>query len=143
MKQFSLSAGRGSLVGRVLQEGRTVQILDALDDPDYAMLEAQKWMGFRTLLGVPLLREGVPVGVINLWRSSVRPFSARQIEIAIENARLFDESQDKSHQLELTNTYKSRFLAAASHDLRQPVHALNLFIAQLRTETDLVERGPY
>ena len=61
--------------------------------------------------------------------------------IAIENARLFDEVQEKSRQLELANTYKSRFLAAASHDLRQPLHALNLFVAQLRAESDPAERS--
>ncbi|MDQ2955134.1 MAG: ATP-binding protein, partial [Pseudomonadota bacterium] len=55
--------------------------------------------------------------------------------------RLFDEVQEKSRQLELANSYKSRFLAAASHDLRQPLHALNLFVAQLRAESDPAERS--
>jgi len=149
-KSLPLSSGRASLVGRVLQKGRTVQIPDALADPDYSLLEAQRIGGFRTLLGVPLLREGHPIGVLALTRSKVQPFTERQIEllttladqavIAIENARLLDDVQEKSHQLELANTYKSRFLAAASHDLRQPLHALNLFIAQLRTETNRAER---
>ena len=151
VKNLPLTPGRGSLVGRVLLEGTTVQIPDVLADPEYAMLELQKETGFRTLLGVAMLRQGRPIGVIILWRCSVQPFNARQIElattladqaaIAIQNVRLFDEIRDKSRQLELANTYKSRFLAAASHDLRQPLHALNLFIAQLRTETDPAERA--
>jgi signal transduction histidine kinase len=150
LKNLPLPSERASLVGRVLQKGRTVQIPDALADPDYSLLEAQRIGGFRTLLGVPLLREGHPIGVLALTRSKVRPFTERQIEllttladqavIAIENARLLEDVQEKSEQLERANTYKSRFLAAASHDLRQPLHALNLFIAQLRTETNGAER---
>ena len=150
VRDLPLTPGRGSLVGRVLLEGTTVQIPDVLADPEYAMPELQKKARFRTLLGVPMLRQGAPIGVIILWRCSVQQFNARQIElattftdqaaIAIQNVRLFDEIRDKSCQLELANTYKSRFLAAASHDLRQPLHALNLFIAQLRTETDPEER---
>jgi signal transduction histidine kinase len=150
-KTLPLSKGRGSLTGRVLLERDIVHIPDALADPEYAMHEAQKIGSFRTLLGVPLLREGNPIGVIILLRRNVRPFDARQIElvtsfadqavIAIENARLFDEVQEKSRQLELANVYKSRFLAAASHDLRQPLHALNLFVAQLHAELDSQERG--
>jgi signal transduction histidine kinase len=149
-KTLPLGPGRGSLTGRVLLERSVVHIRDCFADPEYEQFEAQKIGGFRTLLGIPLLREGNPIGVIVLLRRKVRPFSARHIElvttfadqavIAIENARLFDEVQEKTRQLELANTYKSRFLAAASHDLRQPLHALNLFIAQLRDETDAAER---
>ena len=151
LKNITLSPGRGSVVGRVLSEGRTVQIPDVLADPEYTFLEAQKKAGWRTILGVPLQREGSPIGVIVLWRCTVRPFDPRHVEllttfadqavIAIENARLFDEVQEKSRQLELANSYKSRFLAAASHDLRQPLHALNLFVAQLRAESDPAERS--
>ena len=109
IKDVPLSAGRGSLVGRVLLEGRTVQIPDALADPEYAMLDMQKAMGFRTLLGVPLLREGQPIGVINLWRREVRPFTDKQIDlvetfadqavIAIENVRLFEAEQQRTREL--------------------------------------------
>jgi len=150
-KTLRMVPGRGSAIGRVLLEKSVVHIPDCLVDPDYTQQEAQKIGGFRTLLGVPLLREGDPVGVIVLLRRTVRPFNARQIElvttfadqavIAIGNARLFDEVQEKTRQLELANSYKSRFLAAASHDLRQPLHALNLFVGQLRTEADPVERN--
>ena len=85
-----------------------------------------------------------------MWRKEVRPFTDKQIEltntfadqavIAIENVRLFEGIRDKTRQLELANTYKSRFLAAASHDLRQPLHALNLFVGQLRGAADRDER---
>jgi GAF domain-containing protein/anti-sigma regulatory factor (Ser/Thr protein kinase) len=145
-----LRVDRGSVVGRVLLEGRSVQIPDVFIDSEYSATEFQQATGFRTLLGVPLLREGKPIGVFVLWRRSVRPFTDKQLEllttfadqavIAIENARLFEEIQDKSRQLEIANKYKSHFLASASHDLRQPLHALNLFVAQLRNEADPAER---
>jgi two-component system NtrC family sensor kinase len=101
--------GRGSVVGRTVQEARIVHIPDVLADPEYKMTERAKIGGIRTLLGVPLLREGVPIGVIALQRSTVRLFTDKQVElastfadqavIAIENVRLFDEIQDKSRQL--------------------------------------------
>jgi signal transduction histidine kinase/CheY-like chemotaxis protein len=151
VRTMTFPPGRGSVVGRVQLEGKPVQIPDVLADPDYTLHEAQRLGGFRTHLGVPLLREGNLVGVILVSRTTVRPFDDEQIElvttfadqavIAIENARLFDELQEKSRQLEIANRAKSRFLAAASHDLRQPLHALNLFVAQLRDESNPTERS--
>ena len=104
-----MEPGRGSATGRVLLEGKPVHIIDVLADPDYTLAEAQKRGGYRTMLGVPLLREGIPSGVLHLRRTFVRPFTDKQIElvetfadqamIAIENVRLFDEIQDKSRQL--------------------------------------------
>jgi len=150
-KTLTLTPGRGNLTGRVLLEGKSVEIPDVLADPEYSDTESQRLGGYRTHLGVPLLREGTPIGVILLSRRTVRPFDHKQIElvatfadqavIAIENARLFDELQEKSQQLEIANHAKSRFLAVASHDLRQPLHALNLFVAQLRDESDPAARG--
>lgn len=151
MKSHPWPAERGTAGGRAALECRPIQIPDVLADPEYTLFEGQRIGGWRTALGVPLLRDGNPIGVFALTRTTVRPFTDKEIElvttfadqavIAIENARLFDEIQNKSRQLEFANTYKSRFLAAASHDLRQPLHALNLFIAQLRTESDLAERN--
>jgi GAF domain-containing protein len=100
---------RGSISGRAALEGRIVQVPDVLDDSEFAYPESQKYGGFRTVLGVPLMREGNPIGALFLTRTKVEPFSQQQIDlvatfadqavIAIENARLFDEVQARTREL--------------------------------------------
>jgi signal transduction histidine kinase len=129
-----LKPSREGLIGRVLLDRIPVHIEDAATDTEYTLSHAQKTLGFRTMLGVPLMREGTPVGVFGLARLSVRPFTDKQIEllttfadqavIAIENVRLFDEIQDKSRQLEEASQHKSQFLANMSHELRTPLNAI-------------------
>jgi signal transduction histidine kinase/ActR/RegA family two-component response regulator len=107
--------------------------------------------GYRAQLLVPLLRSDRVVGALVICRKAPGQFApstidllktfAAQSVLAIQNARLFAEIESKSRQLELANTAKSRFLAVASHDLRQPLHALGLFVEQLRTPLKPGERA--
>src|SRR5262249_8005408 len=109
LKETSIRRGRETCAGRVLLEGRTVQIEDCLADPEYKATGVLSVAGNRAILGVPLLREGIPIGVITLTRSTARPFTDKQIELAttfadqavigIENVRLFDEVQARTREL--------------------------------------------
>src|SRR5439155_7819019 len=127
MDKVTLEPSRGSVVGRVLLDGKPAHIPDVLADPDYTWHDFQRKLGYRTALCVPLLREGKPIGVIVLTRREVRPFTNKQIElvttfadqavITIENVRKFDEIQDKNEQLAASSANKSHFRS----DMSSPV----------------------
>jgi len=147
--KYPMRPDRSQVSGRVLLTGSVVCLEDALADAEYDQ-QFPAALGWRRMLGVPMLRDGRPLGAIVVGWAEAGPVQRGQEEllktfadhaaIAIETVRLFDEIRDKSRQLELTSTYKSRFFAAASHDLRQPLHALNLFASQLQGGIHPAER---
>ena len=109
MRAQRILPGRHTLIGRVAIEGGVVHIPDVLADPEYRWAEAQRLGSLRTMLGVPLLREGSPIGALSITRSTIKPFNDKQIEllstfadqavIAIENVRLFDDVQQRTQEL--------------------------------------------
>jgi signal transduction histidine kinase len=132
-------------LGRAVATLKPVQIPDILETPDLVLPRARPVLtrlGHRSLLAVPLRREQQIFGGLVVSRRQVGSFSeetvtlleafAAQSGLAIYNARLFRETEDKGRQLELANLSKSRFLASASHDLRQPLHTLSLYSAALK-----------
>ena len=100
---------RGSLAGRTITEGRPIHIPDVEADREYGFHDFTRITGARSMLGLPLLRDGRPVGLLSLYRTRVAPFTPRQVElmatfadqavIAIENTRLFEEVQERTREL--------------------------------------------
>jgi signal transduction histidine kinase len=146
VKDKPVKVNRDTGTGRALLDSKVTHIPDVEADPDYKWPDAQRLGGYRAMLGVPMLREGEPIGVLTLTRKEARAFDDKQIElvttfadqaaIAIENVRLFEEIQDKSHQLEEASKHKSQFLANMSHELRTPLNAILGY-------TELIADGVY
>ena len=109
VRTLTFAPGREGVLGRVLLEHRPVQIADVLADPDYRLREVQRLGGFRTHLGLPLLCEGKPIGILIVSRATVQPFDdkhiallttiADQAVVAIENTRLFEAEQQRTREL--------------------------------------------
>jgi signal transduction histidine kinase len=109
LERYSPKPDRGSIFGRAIIERRTIHVPDVHTDPDFNRVDQPKATGIRAGLGVPLLREGIIVGILTVIRTQPRPFSHKQIElvetfadqavIAIENTRLFQEVEARNRDL--------------------------------------------
>ena len=135
MRERPIRPGRDSINGRALLEKRPIHVPDVLADPEYGRQDLTDIARYRTVLSVPMLRNGEAIGLIALVKGEeVDPFTDKQMEvittfadqavIAIENVRLFREIEEKSRQLEVANKHKSEFLANMSHELRTPLNAI-------------------
>jgi two-component system, NtrC family, sensor kinase len=153
LSTLAFAPGREGIVGRVLLERKPVQIADVLADPDYQLMETQRLGGFRTHAGVPLLREGNPIGILVVSRVTVQPFDDKQIEllttfadqavIAIENVRLFESVEARTRELaksledlhttqdRLVQTEKlaslGQLTAGIAHEIKNPLNFVNNF----------------
>jgi two-component system, NtrC family, sensor kinase len=147
VKARPIRRDRGSIVGRALLESRVVHCPDVLADPDFTYGDVQKLGHYRTVLGVPLLREGNPMGVIVLARHQIRPFTDKQIElattfadqavIAIENARLFEAEQARTRELgeslqqQTATADMLKVISRSTFDLQAVLKTLVESVAQL------------
>ena len=155
VRQHPIVPGRGTLVARTALEVAPVHLSDALADPEYTYHEGRRLGGYRTMLGIPLVRDEKCIGVIALTRSEVRPFTDKQVElvatfadqavIAIENVRLFDQVQARTRELSqslddlrtaqdrLIQTEKlaslGQLTAGIAHEIRNPLNFVNNFAA--------------
>jgi len=171
LKTLTFAPGREGVAGRVLLERKPVQIADVLADSDYRLLETQRLGGFRTHLGLPLLREGNPIGILVVSRVTVQPFDDKHIEllatfadqavIAIENVRLFESVEARTRELatsledlrttqdRLVQTQKlaslGQLTAGIAHEIKNPLNFVNNFSgvsAELIDELRDTLKGP-
>src|SRR5262249_51633359 len=152
-KNRAVPAERGTAVGRAAAEGKIIHIPDVFEDKEYASWDSQRISGYRSVLGVPLLREGIPIGVMGLTRKEPQAFSDKQIEllqtfadqaaIAIENVRLFETEQQRTKELakslddlrtaqdRLVQTQKlaslGQLTAGIAHEIKNPLNFVNNF----------------
>ncbi len=161
-----IDPGRGTLTGRVALDRRAVHIIDSASDPEYTLTEAITIGKIRTQLGVPLLREGSLIGTINLTRQRVEPFTEKQITlvttfadqavIAIENARLLGQIQQRQAELRVTFENmgdgvamfdEALRLAAWNHNFQEILDLPDEFLAEPRTHAEyiryLAQRGEF
>jgi two-component system, NtrC family, sensor kinase len=153
LRDIPIEAERGTASGRALLEGQVVHIADVKADPEYTLVEGQRLGDYRTILSVPMLREGVAIGVLTLLRSEIRPFADKQIElvttfadqaaIAIENVRLFESVETRTRELaaslenlrttqdRLVQTQKlaslGQLTAGIAHEIKNPLNFVNNF----------------
>jgi GAF domain-containing protein len=153
IRGLPIESNRGSATGRALFERRVIHIPDVRADPEYTLVDAQRLGDYRSVLAVPMLREGVALGVLTLSRSEVRPFTDKQIElvstfadqaaIAIENVRLFESVEARTRELaaslenlrttqdRLVQTQKlaslGQLTAGIAHEIKNPLNFVNNF----------------
>jgi GAF domain-containing protein len=153
LESHPLRPGPGTIAGRAAFERRTIHSHDVLQEPSYELMEAVKQQGYRTVLAVPMLREGDLRGVIAILKTNVEPFTTKQIElietfadqamIAIENVRLFENVEARTRELtksledlrtaqdRLVQTEKlaslGQLTAGIAHEIKNPLNFVNNF----------------
>jgi len=146
-ERFPTPATRATAVGRAIVECKVVHIEDVRNDPEYVLVGTQRALGYRTVLAVPLLREGTPIGVLGMWRREVKPFTEAQIKllqtfadqavIAIENVRLFQELTEALEQQTATSEILG-VIASSPTDLQPVLDAVAKNAARLCEANDTV-----